>query len=45
MIERSLRDLIPEVGHTLVPLIWLLWYDHTQDESGKQSFRLAKWSR
>ena len=29
----------------MVPLIWLLWSDHTQDESGKQSFRLAQWSR
>ncbi len=24
MIERSLIDLIPEVGHTMIPLIWLL---------------------
>jgi hypothetical protein len=44
MIEGSLIDLIPEIGHTLVPLIWLLWSDHTEGESGKQSFCLA-WSR
>jgi hypothetical protein len=25
VIECSLIDLIPEVGHTLVHLIWLLW--------------------
>ncbi len=29
----------------MVPLIWLLWSDHTQGESGEQSFRLAQWSR
>ncbi len=29
MIECSLIDLIPELGHSLVPLIWLLWSDHT----------------
>ncbi len=45
MIECSLIDLILEVGHTMVTLIWLLWSDHTQGESGKQSFRLAKWSQ
>jgi hypothetical protein len=45
MIECSLIDLIPEVGHTLVPLIWLLWSDRTQGECGKQSFHLAQWSR
>jgi hypothetical protein len=45
VIECSLIDLIPEVGHTLVPLIWLLWSDHTQGESGEQSFCLAQWSR
>ncbi len=45
LIECSLIDLIPEVGHTLVPLIWLLWSDLTQGESGKQSFRLAQWSQ
>ncbi len=46
MIECSLIDLIPEVGHTLVPLIWLLWSDHTQgEESGKQPFHLAQWSQ
>jgi hypothetical protein len=44
MIECSLIDYIPEVGHTMVPLIWLLWSDHTQGESGEQSFRLAQWS-
>ncbi len=37
MIECSLIDLIIEIGHTLVPLIWLLWSDHTCGESGKQS--------
>jgi hypothetical protein len=45
MIECSLIDLIPKLGHTLVHLIWLLWSDHTQGESGKQSFRLAQWSQ
>ncbi len=45
MIECSLIDLIPEEGHTMVPLIWLLWSDHTQGESCKQSSRLAQWSR
>ncbi len=45
MIECSQMDLIPEVGNTMVPLIWLLWSDHTQGESGKQSFRLAQWSQ
>jgi hypothetical protein len=45
VIECSLIDLIPEVGHTMIALIWLLWSDHTQGESGKQSFRLAQWSR
>jgi hypothetical protein len=45
MIECSLIDLIPEVGPVLVPLIWLLWSDDTGGESGKQSFRLAQWSR
>ncbi len=45
MIECSLIDLIPEVEHTMVPLTWLLWSDHTQSESGEQSFRLAQWSR
>ncbi len=45
MIECSLIDLIPEEGHTLVPLIWLLWSDHTQGESGRQLFRLAHRSR
>ncbi len=45
MIDYSLIDLIPGLGHTLVPLIWLLWSDHTQGESCKQSFRLAQWSR
>ncbi len=45
MIEYSLIDLIPEVRHTLVPLIRLLWSDHTRGESGKQSFRLAQWSQ
>jgi hypothetical protein len=44
MIECSLIDLIPELGHTLV-LLMLLWSDHTQGESGKQSFNLAHWSR
>jgi hypothetical protein len=29
VIECSLIDLIPELGHTLVPLIWLLWSNHT----------------
>jgi hypothetical protein len=29
----------------MVPLIWLLWSDHTQGESGEQSFHLAQWSR
>ena len=41
----SLIDLIPEVGHTMDPLIWLLWSDHTQGESGEQSFHLAQWSQ
>jgi hypothetical protein len=45
VIECSLIDLIPELGHTLVPLIWLLWSDHTQGASGKQSFCLAQWSQ
>ncbi len=45
MIGCSLIDLIPELGNTLVPLIWLLWSDHTQGESGEQSFHLAQWSR
>ncbi len=45
MIECSLIDLIPEVGYTMVPLIWLLWSYHTQGESGKQSFHLAQWSQ
>jgi hypothetical protein len=45
VIEYSLIDLIPEVGQTMVPLIWLLWSDHPQGESGEQSFRLAQWSR
>ncbi len=45
MIECFLIDLIPEVGHTMVPLIWLLSSDHTQGESGKQSFHLAQWSQ
>ncbi len=44
MIECSLIDLIPKIGHTLVPLIWLLWSGHTEGESGKQSFHLAQWS-
>ncbi len=44
MIECSLIDLIPEVGKTLVPLIWLLWSDYTQGESGEQSFHVAQWS-
>jgi hypothetical protein len=44
MIECSLIGLIPEVEHTIVPFIWLAWSDHTQGESGKQSFRLAQWS-
>jgi hypothetical protein len=31
MIECSLIDLVPELGHPLVPLFWLLWSesDHT----------------
>ncbi len=29
VIECSLIDHIPELGHTLVPLIWLFWSDHT----------------
>jgi hypothetical protein len=37
VIECSLIDLIPDIGHTVVPLNWLLWSDHTWDESGKQS--------
>jgi hypothetical protein len=45
MIECSLIDLIPELAHTLVPLIWLLWSDHTRGESGEKSFRLAQWSQ
>jgi hypothetical protein len=45
MIECSLIDLIPEVGDTMVSLIWLLCSDHTQGESGEQSFRLAQWSQ
>ncbi len=45
MIECFLIDLIPEIGHTLVPLIWLPWSDHTWGESGERSFRLAQWSR
>ncbi len=44
MIECSLIDLIPELGHTLVPSIWLLWSDHTRGESGEQLFCLAQWS-
>jgi hypothetical protein len=43
MIECSLIDLMPGVGHCLVSLIWLLWSDHTQGESGEQSFCLAQW--
>jgi hypothetical protein len=43
--NQALIDLIPEVGHTIVPLIWLLWSDLTQGESGKQSFCLAQWSQ
>jgi hypothetical protein len=38
-------DVIPEVGHPMDPLIWLLWSAYTQGESGEQSFRLAQWSR
>jgi hypothetical protein len=45
VIECSLIDLILEIGHTMVPLIWLLWSDHTQGENGKQSFCLAQWSQ
>ncbi len=45
MIKCSLIDHVPELGHTLVPLIWLFWSDETQGESGKQSFRLAQWSQ
>ncbi len=44
MIEFSLIDLIPEVGHTIVPFIWLPWSDHTKGDSGEQSFRQAQWS-
>ncbi len=44
MIECSLIDL-PEVGHTFVPLIWLVWSDHTRGESGEQSFHLAQCSQ
>ncbi len=29
VIECSLINLLPELGHTLVPLLWLLWSDHT----------------
>jgi hypothetical protein len=29
VIECSLKDLIPDIGHTVVPLNWLLWSDHT----------------
>jgi hypothetical protein len=29
MIECSLIDLIPDIGHTVVPSNWLLWSDHT----------------
>jgi hypothetical protein len=32
MIECSLIDLIPEVGHTMVPLIWLLGQPHLRWE-------------
>jgi hypothetical protein len=45
MIECSLIDLIPELEHTLAPLIWLLWSDHTQGENGEHSFHLAQWSQ
>jgi hypothetical protein len=45
MIVYSLIDLIPEIRHTLVSLIKLLWSDHTLGESGKQSSRLAQWSQ
>ncbi len=45
MIECSLIDLTPELGHILVPLIWLFWSNHTLGESGEQSFSLAQWSR
>jgi hypothetical protein len=45
VFECSLIDLLPEVGHTMVPLIWLLWTNHTQGESGEQSFCLAQWSQ
>ncbi len=29
VIECSLIDFVPELGHTLDPLICLLWSDHT----------------
>ncbi len=29
----SLIDLIPELGHTLAPIFWLLWSDHTLSTS------------
>ncbi len=45
VIECSLIDRIPELGHTLASLIWLLWSDHTWGESGKQWFCLAQWSQ
>ena len=32
MIECSLIDLIPEVGDTMVPLIWLLGQPHLRGE-------------
>ncbi len=32
VIECSLIDLIPDIGHTVVPLNWLLWSDHTWGE-------------
>jgi hypothetical protein len=37
MIECSLIDLIPCVGHTVGPLNWLLWSDHTWGEGGEWS--------
>jgi hypothetical protein len=40
-------DLAPELGHTLVPLIWYFGLTalFQQGESGEQSFHLAQWSQ
>ncbi len=35
MIECSLIDLVPDLGHMLVPLFWLVWSHHTLSTRGE----------